>query len=287
MATDIILTTTQSSQKCDFKQKSDEKHGIDFWPSVEIGKVSAVPCPQGTGFAKWKCMDNGLFDDNGPDWSECNDWLNKIPDIRNLNNAMKVSEIISNNTQMNNSVVDSSTLNRILDTMKNLQNFFHNEKEVDFKNAKIYSSQTIGIFSNLIDQKHAWINSTNDEKIKTASKILEYIQYSSFTLVLQQNSTNYVEKIRNKNIYLETFISNPKEKISFPTEISEKRCSIDIPEDENKVQNNTAIGAIIDKIQDYLLGGDIEHKKINSVILAFSLSNRTESVKLIKEAKIR
>jgi hypothetical protein len=284
------LTTTQSpkdSQKCDFKRKLDEKYGIDFWPSVEIGKVSTVHCPQGTGLAKWKCMDNGLFDDNGPDWSECNDWLNKIPDIRNLNNAMKASEIISNNTRMNNSVVDSNTLNRILNTMKKLHNFFHNENEAEFKNAKIYSSQIIGIFSNLIDQKYAWINSSNDEKTKTASKILEYIQYSSFILVSQQNSTNYVEKIQNKNIYLETFISNPKEKISFPTEISEKRCSIDIPEDENKIQNNTAIGAIIDKIQDYLLGGDIEHKKINSVILAFSLSYRTESVKLIKEAKIR
>jgi hypothetical protein len=231
-------------------------------------------------------MDNGLFDDNGPDWSECNDWLDNIPVIRNLNNAMKVSEIISNNTRMNNSVVDIDTLNRILDTMKKLQNFLRNENEVDLQNAKIYSSQTIGIFSNLIDQKYAWINSTNDEKIKTASKILEYIQYSSFTLVLQQNSINYVEKIRNKNIYLETFISNPKEKISFPTEISEKRCSIDIPEDENMTQNNTVIGAVIDKIQDYLLG-DIEHKKINSVILAFSLSNRTEFVKLTKEAKIR
>ena len=86
---------------------------------------------------------------------------------------------------------------------------------------------------------------------------------------------------------METFISNSNEKISFPTDISENRSSIYLPEEENKGQNNTAIGAIIEKLQDYLIGANIEHKKINSVILAFSLNNKTESVKLIKEAKIR
>jgi hypothetical protein len=287
MITNTYISIETGPRKCIFNRNIDEKFGIRNWPTVGIGEYSFSICPQEIRFAKWKCLDNGEFDDNGPDWSECNEWLDKIPDISNLNNAMEVSEIISNNTRKNNCVIDSKMLNRILDTMKKLQNFFNNENEIDLKDVRIYSSRTIGIFSKLIDQKYAWINSTTDEKIKTASKILEYIQYSSYTLVSQQNSTNSVEKIVDKNIYLETFISNSNEKILFPKESIDKSSSIYIPEEEIESQNSTVIGAIIDQIQDYLMGGNIEHKKINSIIIAFSLSNKTELVKLNKEVKIR
>ncbi len=211
---------------------------------------------------------------------------------KNFEKSLKVTEIIANNTKKFNSLIHSERLNKILDTMQELQTFIDNETDLSFEDSKHYTSNCIQILSNLIDQKYAWINSTVKQKTGIASKILQYIQYSSFTLVSKQNNAKNLENVTHGNIYINTFVIDSSEEILFPKKFNEKKSSIIIPKgieslNQNKSLQIRAIGALIDKIDDYLLGGINENKEINSAILAFSLNNSTESVKLNKEVIIR
>jgi hypothetical protein len=56
---------------------------------------------------------------------------------------------------------------------------------------------------------------------------------------------------------------------------------------ENTNTSNRAVGAVIDKLHDYLLGEITKKMKINSMILSFSLTNKTKSVKLNKQITIK
>jgi hypothetical protein len=239
-------------------------------------------------------MDDGSFDQTGPDWSDCYHWLDELPktviNITDLDNAIEIVEKISNNTDKNNTIVNSQKLIEVLDIIQQVQIFVDNVTDVNLNNARTYASNIIGTFSNIIDQKYAWINATAEEKTGIASKILLYVQYSSFTLVCSQNLTNKVEEIMNENIRINTFVTNSDEEIEFP--INSKNSSILIPSgimlnDTYIKCNNTAIGAVIDKVQDYLLGGINECEQINSNILSFSLTNKTQIVKLSHEVTIR
>ncbi len=162
---------------------------------------------------------------------------------------------------------------------------------VDLPKARNYTKKTIGIFSNLINQSHAWDNSTTEQKTQISSKILISIQSTSFTLVSKQKKDNKVEKIISDNIYLNTFITNSSQELLF-TNDNHKNGLIKIPKGilligENTNVSNRAVGAFIDKLHDYLLGGITKKKKINSMILSFSLINKTESVKYNKQVTIR
>jgi hypothetical protein len=255
---------------------------------VEYEEWSEALCPQRVGSAKWKCLDNGLFDDNGPDWTQCYKWLDDLPNnITDLDNAFEIIDIISNNTMNNNTIVNSEKLLLIMDRIANLQLLVDNGNGVDLVKARIYTSKTITILSNLINQTYAWNNATQDEKIEIASKILLYTQYSSFTLVCQQNNTHKVEEIETKNILLNTFVSNYSEELNFLTDT--KHSSITVPSgihlnDSDKRCSNTAVGAVIDEIQDYL---SFDKFKINSEILSFSLTNKTQTIQLNKEVTIK
>lgn len=236
-------------------------------------------------------MDDGSFAQTGPDWSDCYFWLDELPQtIEDLDNALEIIEKISNNTDKNNTIVNSQKLIEVLNIITKVQNFVDNVTDVNLNNARTFASNIISTFSNIIDQKYAWINATIEEKAGIASKILLYIQYSSFTLVCRQNQSSKVEEIMNENIRINTFVTNFDEEIEFP--INSKNSSILIPSgitlNETCIKcNNTAIGAVIDKVQDYLLGGINQFEEINSNILSFSLTNKTEVVKLNHEVTIR
>jgi hypothetical protein len=217
--------------------------------------------------------------------------LDELPEtIIDLDDAIGIIEKISNNTDKNNTIVDSQKLIEVLKVITKVQIFVDNVTDVNLNNARTYASNIIDTFSHIIDQKYAWINATTEEKADIASKILLYVQYSSFTLVCRQNQTNKVVDIMNENIRINTFVTNFDEEIEFP--INSKNSSILIPSgimfNETYIKcNNTAIGAVIDKVQDYLLGGINQFEEINSNILSFSLTNITGIVKLSHEVTIR
>ncbi len=287
----LFSDNSGNSSKCNSNGEYDGEYGIGHWPS----NGENVVCPQGKGFVVWKCQSNGHFDSNGPNWTNCYNWFSDYDEYlknKNLDNSLKVAEIIANNTKMFNSLIHREKLNKILDTMQELQTFINNETDLSFEDSKHYTSSCIEILSNLIDQKYAWINSTVKQMTGIASKILQYIQYSSFTLVSKQNNTKKLENMTRGNIYINAFVIDSSEEILFPKEFNEKISSIIIPKsieslNQSKSLQIRAIGALIDKIHDYLLGGINKNKKINSAILAFSLNNRTKSVKLNKEVIIR
>jgi hypothetical protein len=280
-------TSTKNTRKCISKKGFN---GIENWPSVEVGKSSSMPCPQGEGQANWKCNDDGNFDEDGPNWSECDKWLKDLPDyFISLDEALGASEKISNKTNKNNAIISNKILSILLEKVEKLQEFIDGKTELNFDNAKNFAQKSIDSFSNVINQKYAWINSTVEQKVNMSSKILTFIQKSSFTLVLRQNSSN--DGITKENIYLETFVTNSSEELVFPSK-NTNTSSISVPKgteikDKSDNQNNIAVGAIINKIKDYLMGGITENKKINSEILSFSLRKETNSIELNREVKIR
>ncbi len=64
-----------------------------------------------------------------------------------------------------------------------LNSFIESDSMVDLPKARNYTKKTIGIFSNLVDQSHAWDNSITEQKTQISFKILSSIQSTSFTLV--------------------------------------------------------------------------------------------------------
>ncbi len=221
-------------------------------------------------------------------------WIDDLKnfDIKNHDDAQKLTDIILNNTENNYAINNSKRMIEVMDLIEKLQVFVESDSMVDLPNARNYTNKTIGIFSNLIDQSHAWDNSTIEQKTQISSKILSSIQSTSFTLVSKQEKDNEVEKIIGDNIYLNTFITNSSQELLFPNDNHHINGSIEIPKGilltgENTSVSNRAVGAVIDKLHEYLLGGITKEKKINSMILSFSLTNTTESVKINKQVTIR
>jgi hypothetical protein len=290
--TQSITTSTQrlaNSRKCNANGEYNGKYG-ELWPQVDIGKYSSVHCPQGSGYAKWECMDNYMFDNNGPDWSECDKWLDELHPINTMFYE-EVTEKLFNNTEKNNSLITHEKMARVMDKIKDIQNFVKNQTDNSLKIAKSIAKKIIRILSNILEQKYAWINSTVEQKISTSSDILTHIQLTGFMVAHQQDIDHKLEIIKSKNIHLNSFYFDTSEELFFPNNVSQKLCSINIPK-EIKTKNNTefnkaAVGAIIYKIRDYILGGMTEDMEINSEVLLFSLNEEFETTKLNKEVQIR
>ncbi len=221
-------------------------------------------------------------------------WIDNLKNftINNHDDAHKLTDTILSNTKNNYAINDSEKMIDVIDLIKKLQNFIESDSMVDLPNAKNYTDKTIAILSNLIDQSHAWDNSNTEQKTQTSSKILTLIQSTSFALVSKQKKDNEVEEIKGDKIYVNTFITNSSQELLFPNNNNDKNGSIEIPQgilltEENTSASNKAVGAVIDKLHDYLLGGITKMKKINSMILSFSLTNKMESVKINKQVTIR
>jgi hypothetical protein len=128
----------------------------------------------------------------------------------------------------------------------------------------------------LNNQNIAWSNATNDEKSEIASQILLQIQYTSFTLSCNQNTSHKLIEVKNRNLFVNTYHTNLREELVFEANSS----SIFIPKgiilDELNTCNNSAFGALINKLDTYLLRGISKSQKINTKILAFSITNASE-----------
>jgi hypothetical protein len=206
--------------------------------------------------------------------------------------ASEVIEKIINNTEKNNSIMSNVKMAQVIAKVEDIQRFVNNQKDNSLMLAKSIAKKTIRALSNILDQKYAWINSTVEQKINTSTEILTNIQLTGFMVAHQQDEEHSIEIIRSKNIYLNTFFTNSREELLFPTNNTYKNCSIIIPqgikvETKNQTESNTAIGAVIYKIREYLLGGLTKHKIVNSEVLAFSMIEGLETIQLNKAVKIR
>lgn len=73
----------------------------------------------------------------------------------------------------------------MIEKLENLQYFVNSKTEINSKNIIDYTTKFIETLINLIDQKYAWIDYSDIQRMKIASKILKFIQYSSFQIIIQ------------------------------------------------------------------------------------------------------
>jgi len=175
-----------------------------------------------------------------------------------------------------------------MDPFEKMMNIYEKSSIVT-NNIKANTKEIMTSLNYVINQKYAWNNSTVEKRKNMASKVLFYVQHFSFSFLSKQNSLNSDQEFVTQNIYTKTYSINQNSEIVFPTNESLKQNSIIIPEGTviNQMNSSVAFGAIIDGIQDYLLEENDQYKKINSVILSFSFSNKTETVNLSRNTKVR
>jgi hypothetical protein len=237
---------------------------------------------------KWKCLSDGKFDGKMPDVSDCwiNDILDKIDNITQIEEVNEVLDTITNGTETNSSLSSSDGLKDIVTIVEKLQDKL-NLTEVDLDVATNLTTQFIKVFNNLIDQNNAWDNATQTEKIDISSKILINIQFTSFILSCSLNQTKQKERIPTQNIIIETYFSNFEERINFEA----NKSSITIPSGLNlnieRECRNSSVASLIDKLDNYLLGGTVENQIMNSKVIAFSLTKDNKTTQINDGLKVR
>ena len=288
------------STKCNVEGQYDGEYGIEHWPPVYPGYESVVDCPTGHGNASWECIDNSIFDPNGPDWTHCNNWIDGLeelppvcPDKRIsmcLEKAIFIIDFISNVTKKNNSIVESEKLSKVLDIICRVQTFVESVNVSELIQFEIYANYVVDTLAHIMDQKYAWIKTTEVNKTALALKILIGTQSSAYSLSRRQNPNKSFVEIANNDFYINTFFANKSAELRFPANHTNSS-SIYIPADTTFInymeRKNTAFGVIIKHIDSYLLGNLSKNHRINSDILTFSLSNNSEGLRLNKEVTLK
>jgi hypothetical protein len=223
-----------------------------------------------------------------PDVSDCwiNDILDKIDNITQIEEVHEVLDTINNGTGTNSSLSSSDGLNNVITIVEKLQDKL-NLTEVDLDVATNLTTQFIKVFNNLIDQNNAWGNATQAEKTDISSKILINIQFTSFILSCSLNQTKEKEMILTQNIIIETYFSNFEERINFEA----NKSYITIPSGLNlnieRECRNSSVASLIDKLDNYLLGGIVENQIMNSEIISFSLTKDNKTTQINDGLKVK
>ncbi len=139
----------------------------------------------------------------------------------------------------------------------------------------------------MIDQNKTWDNATQTEKTDISSKILINIQYTSFILSCSLNQTKQKEMILTQNIIIETYFSKFEERINFEA----NKFSLTIPSGLNlnieRECRNSSVASLIDKLDNYLLGGIVENQIMNSKVIEFSLTKDNKTTQISDGLKVR
>jgi len=274
------ITTTKSEVMCNKDGEYNNKTDIAIWPPVYPGEYSIANCSNGKGVAKWLCLSNGRFDENGPDVSQC--WADEI--IEKVNFILKM---IINDTERDNSITSSEILQNVITTVENLQDVINNLIDIDSSDARGVTKNFIHVYNNLINQNIAWNDANQTEKTMIASKVLINIQYSAFIMSCHLNKTDQNERILMKNIIVEYYLTDFEKQIYFEANDS----SISVPGgleiDRENVCNNSSVASLIDQLNNYLLGGMNKNQMINTKVIGFSLTNDNKTNKINNNKKVR
>ncbi len=214
--------------------------------------------------------------------------LNFVENEFDINYVLKKIMAIVKCTESHQSIKTAEELRFIMDSIIELQNLVDlHESQINFDNALNLTTNFLQALSNLINQNVAWSNATNDEKSEIASKILLQIQYTSFTLSCNQNTSHKLIEVKNRNLFVNTYHTNLREELIFGANSS----SIFIPKgiilDEINTCNNSAFGALINTLDTYLSLGISNEQKINTKILAFSIINASQINKITDGIKVK
>jgi hypothetical protein len=245
-------------------------------------------------------MNNSKFDPDGPNITCQNDWITDLSDqilkpdkpILEMDEVLKYSNNLTNSLKENN-LNYSVELQITIKIIEKLQYSIDMNQVKELSNAHKFTDNIVKSCSILLNKTTAWDNTRSDHKIKLASEILRYVQYSAFTLgCLKNNNTRSESKrIVEENIVMDTFTLDDENPIHFVVNDSSITVPAGIDSKENGLSNcpeGTAIGAVFHKLSTYLSAhlNDSDHK-INSNIVAFSYTNRTTSVPLPDGLKVK
>ncbi len=214
--------------------------------------------------------------------------MDEIDNIQiTIEEVHKHLDTITNRTETSSSLSYSDQLKGVVTIVEKLQGKL-NLTEVNLDVATNLTTQFIKVFNNLIDQNNAWDDATQTEKTDISSKILINIQYTSFILSCSLNQTKEKEMILTQNVIIETYFSNFEESINFE---ADNKSSITIPSGLNlnieRECRNSSVASLIDKLDNYLLGGIVENQIMNTKIIAFSLTKDNKTTQINDGLKIR
>jgi hypothetical protein len=259
------------------------EYDISYWPPAYAGNYSETKCSYGSDTIRWLCLDNGLFDENGPDISEC--WINNllIENITDLNDVIDLLEMISERTHNSNTLVSYEALNKIMLVLVELHSFSDSSIESNFETSIDITKNFMRVLNNLIIQSLAWNNTKTEERTAIASQILLYIQYTAFSLSKFLDKDNNLLRIENENIVTNIYFTDYSEEIIFTANDS----SIVIPKEislEEKT-TNSGVGTMIKNLGNYLSNGLNGTQIINTDIIAFSATNSNKTIQLLDDKK--
>jgi hypothetical protein len=200
--------------------------------------------------------------------------LEKLLDnsIENITDVLDTVELISDFIDYRDPIFSIGELKKLMSFMKRIYEFIkENATVIESEFASDITINSLNIFSHMIDQIRN--NATNSDRTELASQILLHIQGMAFILSCELNDTNQTQEILNNNIFVKIYRLNINQDLVFKINNSSIRIPRVIISDENKECNNLAIGAFIKGLGTYLIEDLNDEQKINSEILAFSLSN--------------
>ncbi|CAG2103283.1 unnamed protein product, partial [Medioppia subpectinata] len=248
----VTQTTITSDVMCNKDGSYNDKYGVKVWPPVSSGEDSIVDCPTGRGTMRWKCLEDGKFDDRGPEDEYC--WLEDLDgkDISSVEDVMDSVETIVKNTVDNNELKSMKSLEKVMKIVDNLNIYLQNNDSFNKPSMALNISENfIQLFSQMIDQSLAWADGNASQRLNTASDLLLSVQLTE--VHFEYNSSSI-------------FISNVSE-----SEVNN--------EEMQSCLKHTSLGVLINELQQYLRVDSFE-TQVNSDIIAFSLKNTINTQKL-------
>jgi len=236
------------------------------------------------------CLSNGKFDEiSGPDVSQCwiNEIIDKIDNITSTDEVNDILDIVNNGTETDSSITSSDGIKDVILIIEKLHQFVNNLTDIDSSTATNLTKGFINVFNNLIDQNQAWENTSRTEITAIASKVLINIQYSAFIMSCHLNKTDQYERIIMKNIIVDTYLTDFEEQIDFEANDSLISVPGGLEIDQENMCNNSSIASLIDKLDNYLLGGMNNNQMINTKIIGFSLTNDNKTNQINNNKKVR
>ena len=212
--------------------------------------------------------------------------IDKVEDVENI--LGRLDNILSFDSSLNS----ISNISQVSTIIKKIHNFLQNN-EVGAPITKNLTNSTVQIFSQTFDQAIAWNNGTDREKAVAASDILSQIQTNSYILNCYLNEENKTFDFSSDNLYEKMFY-NFTEKIDFEYKfslISVPNVSYfeDIEEELMSCKKDSSLGAVIKKLNDYMIHRLNENQRMNTELISFSIrnTNKTNYLRDGQNVKIR
>jgi hypothetical protein len=270
---------------CNINGEYDGKYGIDYWPPVVPGAYSSSFICYGSDNIYWRCLENGKFDEGGPDFYEC--WIDvfKDEDLSGIGDVIDWIEDVIYLTKAYNPSITFEGMYKIMNILNKLQYYV----EYEILESDLYLTSTLvnnfmNSFSNVIALNNAWITAPEDKRTEIVSKILLSTHNSAFFMNKSNETYGSTFRLEYQNIISEINIINNFHKLEFSANSS----SIELSEYVNfeRVSNTLYVALLINHLNGYLPNGINGSQLINTNIISFNILSFNETDNVIDGLKV-